>query len=228
MLTIILHNASLELVNENTCDIQHMSIVNDSKRRGKNPNELLLDISVHQSSILPDKLPFSGRPDLVHIFLLQYHHIMKILPDEMKANIKLYVHTKNEQIFFVPQSWRVPVNYIRFRGLMEKFLFEQGIKITEELQLLLEESNLQFFIEKINPDKIINLTEKGVKTNILNQVLLNYIKGSDHTMILIGGYQKGEIALQTKIKRPIENIQLIERPTTAWMILNILFTRFIN
>ena len=161
MITIILHHAALELANDKICNMVHKAIINDARARRKKPTELLLDIAVHQSAIYPEKLQFSGRPDLVHFFLLQYHHMIKIIPEKYSSEINLYVHTKNNQIFFVPQSWRVPVHFIRFRGLMEKFLIEKTINFTNTDKIELQETTLKELIESLDPTQIFNLTELG-------------------------------------------------------------------
>lgn len=222
MITIILHNSALELVNEKVCNSSHKAILNDAKRRKKKPTELLLDITVHQSAMYPEKVHNSGRPDLVHLFLLQYHHIMKLLPEQC-SNIKLYVHTKNDEVFYVPQSWRVPVHFIRFRGLMEKFLIEKKIILSQTEQLELVQSNLQELIHQLNPIKIINLTEQGsFEPELLHEI--QNPSSSNQLVVLIGGYQRGEDNISGSLEKQIINLKLIDRPTTAWMILNILYS----
>ncbi len=220
MLTIILHNAALELVNERVCNSKHAAVINDAKRRNKNPKDILLDLTVHQSAIYPDKLYNSGRPDLVHIFLLQYHHIMKLLATSQE--IQLFVHTKNDEVFFCPQNWRVPVHFIRFRGLLEKFLKEKSIKLSETEQLELKNSSLNELIDYLNPETIINLTEHGKYNYDLLEEIQNP-KNQKHTVLLIGGYQKGEVDIAKTLNKSLIEMKLFDEPTTAWMILNILF-----
>ena len=169
----------------------------------------------------------SGRPDLIHIFILQYHHIINLLPEENKKKIKLFIHTKNDEFFQVPSSWRVPVHFIRFRGLMEKFLVQKSIKFDEQNFLHLLNGSINDLINKINPKLIINLTDTGA---FKNELLINMKKRiivDDETIFLIGGYQKGEIDLAKTIIKPLEEIKLVDKPTTSWIILNILLTGLI-
>ena len=227
MITLVLHHAALELISNENCELNHTAIKNDASRRNKKADEILLDISVHQAAIRPDKLHFSGRPDLVHIFLIQYHHIMKLLPHNLSSKIQLYVHARTDDIFLVPQSWRIPVHFIRFRGLIEKFLVQKTIVLDEHEQLELKKGTLEELLAKLEPERVINLMEKGRMDSNFYDGLWNSITSIKNIVIFIGGYQKGEIPVSTLVSYPIEEIKLIETPTTAWMILNILFSGFI-
>lgn len=221
MITLVLHNSALELVNEKVCNCTHQAILNDAKRRKKKSTDLLLDLAVHQSAIYPEQVHNSGRPDLVHLFLLQYHHIMKLLP-EQSTNINLYVHTKNDELFYVPQSWRVPVHFIRFRGLMEKFLKEKRISLSESEQLELAQSTLLDLIKQLAPDTIINLTDQGSsEPELLRDI--QFPDSKKKLVVLIGGYQRGEDTIPKYLNKKIMNVKLTDNPTTAWMILNILY-----
>ena len=228
MLTIILHHSALELVNESICNVKHSAIQNDSIRRKKPDKELLLDLSVHQSAIYPEKVHFAGRPDLVHIFLLQYHFIMDLMDSAIESKIQLYVHTRNDKVFAVPAFWRVPVHFLRFRGLMEKFLIEKEISLGKAGKLILQEQTLGELVKNLSPDEIINLVETGEKTFKLNFATKDLIIDNTNTVLLIGGYQKGEYDLSKEISFQIKKQKIIDKPTTSWMILNLLLTGIIE
>lgn len=222
MLTIILHHSALELITNSICNVSHNAIKNDSMRRSKKPEEILLDISIHQSAIFPDKLHFAGRPDLVHIFLLQYHFLMDLLETKIKSKIQLFVHTRDNQYFIVPPTWRVPVHFIRFRGLMEKFLLEGKINLTNESSLKLERGSIKDLIDLMKPHDIINLVETGKSLESVAVTMRELIEDEKKTVLLIGGYQKGEYNLSEKLQTKITEIRLLSKPTTAWMVLNLL------
>ena len=227
MIIFILHHAALELISDQVCDVHHKSVLNDAKRRNKSPEHMLLDIAVHQSAIKPDIMVNSGRPDLIHIFLLEYHHILKLVPENIQKNIELFVHTKNDEIFFVPQSWRIPVHFIRFRGLMEKFLIEKEIILENNSNIKIETKSLQEFLMKNQAQKIINFTEAGIYHPNLYEEMRNLIVSNERTIALIGGYQKGEVEIANMEGLNIDPIKVVDQPTTAWMILNILLSRLI-
>ena len=228
MITIILHHTALELINQAVCNVNHKAILNDAKRRNKKVKEIVLDISVHQAAIYPNELPFTGRPDLVHYFLLQYHHMMKILPESITENITLYIHTRTDEIFLVPQSWRVPVHFIRFRGLIESLLIQKEIKFSEKDSIIVEKLTLSNLFLNVKPSRIINLTDKGDYNPQVIKNSLDTIRTPEQVIFLIGGYQKGELSLDQLVNYPIENIKLIEKSTTAWMALTILFSKILS
>lgn len=228
MITIILHNAALELINEKICNIKHKAIVNDANRRNKSFNQIILDISVHQSAIYPEKMINSGRPDLVHMFALQYHHIVNLLPEEIKSKVRLFIHTKNNEYFQVQNSWRVPVHFIRFRGLMEKFLVQKRIKFDKQEEMVLFSGTLKDLIYFIKPKLVIQFLDTGVYENNSLTKIKESILAEDETVFLIGGYQKGEVEADESISIPLKKIKLVDKPTTAWMVLNILLTGLIT
>ena len=104
MIYFIIHNAGLELINNKNSDVNHNAIKNDEARRKKKANEILLDISVHQPAIKPEILPTAGRPDIIHLSLLSFHHNMKLLDENIQTKMKLFVHTRNDIVFEVPSG----------------------------------------------------------------------------------------------------------------------------
>ena len=225
MITIIVHNSSLSLISSKKCNINHNAIKNDALRRKKNISSILLDIAVHQAAIYPEFLPFSGRPDLIHQILLIYHHNMKLLQSDM---IRLIIHTGDDLWFTVPKEWRVPVSYIRYRGLMEQFLSEHFIKISPTLQLKINSGSLEDIIASLNPREVIELTSNGEKINfgsfISNHKLNNEI---EHSVFLIGGFQKGFKDLDLRGNYSIQNSKLFEQPTTAWIVLSYILQSYL-
>ena len=218
MLTIILHHSAMELISNSICNVKHKAVKNDSLRRNKKAEEILLDISVHQPAIVPNKLHFVGRPDLVHLVMLQYHFLMELLSTDLQKNIQLIVHTRKDRVFVVPGSWRIPVHFIRFRGLLEKFLLEEKLSLGEEVNLLIEHKTLGELLQELNPSKVINLVETGEKDTNLLSSMPEIIQEQANTVVLIGGYQRGEYNLEKDYTGLIEEKSLIEKPTTAWMI----------
>ena len=48
MITIILHNAALELINDKICNVHHNAIINDANRRNKPFNEQYCRIKLRE------------------------------------------------------------------------------------------------------------------------------------------------------------------------------------
>jgi rRNA pseudouridine-1189 N-methylase Emg1 (Nep1/Mra1 family) len=164
-----------------------------------------------------------GRPDLIHICLLQYHHAIKIL-SRLTNKIDFFIHTRDDKVFLVPQSWRVPVHFIRFRGLMEKFLLEGNLKLQDNERIFLKKKNLNELVNSLEPNLLVNLTETGLKDFNTFETLNTYLENDQKMVLLIGGFQKGDYDLQKILKRDITNVSLTGESTTAWMIISILMT----
>ncbi|OLS24741.1 MAG: Ribosomal RNA small subunit methyltransferase Nep1 [Candidatus Heimdallarchaeota archaeon LC_3] len=196
-INIILFNSSLELTkNLGSKKLQHPVFVNDSKRRkNRKAGELLLDISIHYSGMSPDDRTNRGRPDIIHQIMLQYHFSL-FNSEAFRKNtsfnpLRLFIHTNQDLVFEVSPEWRVPVSYIRFRGLMEKLLLEGSIE-----QPPVKVRNLsieQLLKDKIKPESIILWTEIGEKkfSNELENEK-DYLSTDKETVWLIGGYQSGD------------------------------------
>lgn len=111
--------ASLELIPQKIRG--HPAVRADAIRRGKRPEKILLDDSKHHTAM--KSLEFRekrGRPDIVHQCLL-------LLLDSPLRDFEVYVHTLNGEIIWVNRETRLPRNYNRFVGLMEKLFEERRI-----------------------------------------------------------------------------------------------------
>ncbi|TRM76859.1 16S rRNA methyltransferase, partial [Sulfolobus sp. A20-N-F8] len=69
MVNIILLESAIELVPREIVD--HPSVIKNAKRRGKKPEDTLLDISLHYHAMKSLENKYKrGRPDIVHQALL--------------------------------------------------------------------------------------------------------------------------------------------------------------
>ncbi len=129
MLTFILADAELERV---PAEIQrHPSVRASARKRGISPAAILLDSSLHHPALR--KVPEGerrGRPDIVHVVLvLALDSILNL-----EGGLRVFVHTRNDEVIQLAPETRIPKNYARFVGLMED-LFEKG-EVPEENPLL--------------------------------------------------------------------------------------------
>ena len=120
MLTLVLADTELERV---PVEIQrHPSVRASARKRGRSPASILLESSLHHPALR--KVPEGerrGRPDIPHIVLVVA--LDSIL--NVEGGLRLFVHTRNDEVIqFAPET-RIPKNYTRFVGLMED-LFERG------------------------------------------------------------------------------------------------------
>ena len=129
MLTLILADAELELVPP---EIQkHPSVRASARKRGRSPTSILLDSSLHHPALRKFlEGERRGRPDIVHLVLvLALDSILNV-----EGGLRLFVHTRNDEVIQLAPKTRIPKNYTRFVCLIED-LFEKG-EVPEENPLL--------------------------------------------------------------------------------------------
>ncbi len=185
MLTLILVDSELELVPPRMAN--HPSIKRDARKHGKKPWEILLDSSLHHRAL--KKLVDGdrrGRPDIVHLFLLIVND--SILNKE--GMLRIFVHTRNDELISIDPEMRVIRNYDRFKGLMEQ-LFKKGVVPNKEnaLMNLRRGMSLKETLDEINPDKKIAFSSKGKETSIHDYFRMDL--KTKNIACIIGGFPKG-------------------------------------
>ncbi|TDA33891.1 MAG: 16S rRNA methyltransferase [Hadesarchaea archaeon] len=141
MLHLVLADCELERVPLEIAD--HKVVRWWARRRGRKPTELLLDSSLFHPAMKKLKDGFRrGRPDIVHRCLL----LSLDSPLNREGLLKVYVHTRNNEIIHVDPSTRLPRSFHRFVGLMEE-LFLRGE--TEGGLMKLERGSLRELIQRI-------------------------------------------------------------------------------
>ena len=130
----------------------------------------------------------------------------------------------------VPQDWRIPVSYLRFRGLMEQFLEQKKLLTKTSIPLEFHEQSLSEIIQTLEPTRIIECTIQGsLIGNAFFKTLSRHAKNrQDSLVILIGGYQKGTINLPRDIIPSPEKLALFSTGLPAWKILAIILERMIR
>ncbi len=181
MMHLILGDSELELVPR---EIQtHPSVIKNAKMRNKKASTIILDANFHHSAIRKYGMEAErrGRPDIVHFFLMNSQE--SILNSEGK--LRVYVHTRNNDVIKIKPETRLPKSYGRFIGLIEHLFQNRYIPDKEEPLLTMEKMSLQS-IAKSTGNKIVVLSEKGRRVN-----LKDYEIPRDITFI-IGGFPSGD------------------------------------
>jgi len=214
MLHLVIADSELELVPESIAD--HPAIVNYAKRRGKKPEEVILESSYHHSALrkLEDG-ERRGRPDIVHICLL--NALESIANKEGK--LRVYVHTRNDEVIYIKPETRLPRNYNRFLGLMES-LFKNKV-VPQDLELLrLEKKTLGKLVEEIGPDEVFVMHESGepMKPRDFGKVLA----GLENPLVIVGGFPHGDFQSQVEGKK----VSLYREPLMAWTVVNEVLVNF--
>lgn len=227
MLHLILHHAALELVPDTPAVVNHPAIRNDAQRRRKPPNQLLLDLAVHKQAIPPSDQANRGRPDITHFCLLEWHFAAQPALElgHLSANhVSLTVHTRNDLSFVVPADWRVPVSYIRFRGLVEKLLVEGHLPAPTTVPLEVRQSSLDELVTRLSPTRVFELTQHGPLSSPEFLTHLPQVCNSpdERWVLLVGGYQRGSITLPPFDGVSVEPIALSSAPLPAWKVVGLL------
>ncbi|ASJ06875.1 16S rRNA methyltransferase [Thermococcus pacificus] len=208
MLHLVIAEAEIELVPEPIRD--HPAVVNYARKRGKRPDEVLLDSTYHHAAL--KKLTDGerrGRPDIVHICLL--NALESIANKEGK--LRVYVHTRNDEVIYIKPETRIPRNYNRFVGLMES-LFKNRV-VPKDLGLLrMEEKSLEALIKEINPDGVFVMHEKGTFTKPVD--FGKRLASLENPAVIVGGFPHGEF----KGKILGEKISIYKASLMAWTVVN--------
>ncbi|ADT83019.1 16S rRNA methyltransferase [Thermococcus barophilus] len=216
MLHLIIADSEVEPVPKNI--LEHPAVVNYAKRRGKKPEEVILDSTYHHAAL--KKLEDGnrrGRPDIVHFCLI--NALESILNKE--GMLRVYVHTRNDKVIYIKPETRIPRNYNRFVGLMES-LFKNKV-VPPDLELLkLEEKTLNQLLEEIKPDAVFIMHEQGefMKPKDFGQLLKQFKEPA----VIVGGFPHGDF----KSKVDGVKISLYKEPLMAWTIVNEVIVNYEN
>ncbi|OYT30950.1 MAG: 16S rRNA methyltransferase [Thermofilum sp. ex4484_79] len=213
MLHICLVESGLELVPKEIS--KHPLIRRYAKKKGKKPSKVLLDISFHYHAMKNLKdFNKRGRPDIVHFCLLEALGS----PLNKMALLRIYVHTYDGKVVFIDPSTRIPKNYIRFVGLMEQLLDKGKVPPNSSSPLLwIREMPVKDLIGHVKPGTVILLDEKGKKMSV--HELAKKFPIGDNPLILIGGFQRGNISQE--IREQADYIVSIFKETLeTWIVIS--------
>ncbi|MEM1513297.1 MAG: 16S rRNA methyltransferase [Candidatus Thermoplasmatota archaeon] len=140
----------------------------------------ILDSSIHYPYMKKMKdWQRRGRPDIIHMCLLIA--LESILNKEKM--LRIYIHTRNDEIIYINPDTRMVKNYNRFKGLMKQLLTYGRVPLNGSPLMEIKKEKLTKFIEKMKGKKIL-FSRKGEKKN------LKEIFEKD-TICIIGGFPSG-------------------------------------
>jgi rRNA small subunit pseudouridine methyltransferase Nep1 len=199
----------------------HPAVRSSAHRRDKQPTSMLLDANLHHSAM--NKLPQAqrrGRPDLVHYFLLTA--LESVL--NKRGMLRVYVHTRNDELITIDPATRLPKNYPRFVGLMES-LFEKGSVPSREDPLLKLHPGYKFkkCLEAIPYSRMVVLSEEGERVS-----LCPYLSGAqDDLLCVIGGFSMGDF--NSDVRGEADSvISIYEESLTVWTVASELIVNYEN
>jgi rRNA small subunit pseudouridine methyltransferase Nep1 len=206
----ILADSEIELVPNEL--LKERCIINNARARGKAPEKILLDASHHHPAF--SKLPESerrGRPDIVHFYLM-----LSMDSDlSSEGKLRVFVHTRNNDVIAVKPETRLPPNYPRFVGLIEQ-LYEQRVVPSRENALLELRSDvtLETLVKALKPDDVIVLAQDGEPTPLHEKFAS--VKG-ERVVVIIGGFSKGGFRSDLS-KFPHSKVSLGSRMMKVWTV----------
>ncbi len=204
MLHLILADAELELVPEELWN--HPSVINVAQRRGKKPRNILLDSTFHHSAIrehFKGEENRRGRPDIAHYFLLNSLES----PLNLKNDLRVYVHTRNNEVIFIRPETRIPKSYNRFVGLIEELFHNGYVPSKKDPLLWIEKLNIKDLLRKIGEENVLVLCSKGEKKRIYEILEKDQV-------VIIGGFPSG--TFMSDIKN-FKKTSIFDGDLTAWV-----------
>jgi len=192
VLSLVLADAEIEPVPDELRE--HRTVTKPAERKGTDPERMLLDASIHHWAMDEHDLPERdrrGRPDLVHMFLLNALDS----PLNLEGGLRVHVHTRNDEHVTVDPATRLVRAYPRFKGLMGQ-LFAEGEVGPADRDPLMELSKpapLAAVLDRIDADRVIALDQEGQPTDLPDK-LAWHAGEHDHVCIVIGGFPKGSYA----------------------------------
>lgn len=184
MLHLILADSEIEQVPAEIAD--HKIISWQARKRARRPTELILNSSLHHKAM--EKLPDAerrGRPDIVHFFL----SLALDSPLNLEGQLRVYIHTRNDQVILVDPSVNLPRSYNRFEGLMEQ-LFMTGAAPPEKPLLVLKKLPLAELVQRIQPYRTIAFSEKGANKKLSD--IFGRFSISEEICAIVGGFPHGD------------------------------------
>jgi rRNA small subunit pseudouridine methyltransferase Nep1 len=187
MLNLIIAEAALETIPEPIW--KHPIIIKDALKRGKDPQEILLDRSYHHKAM--EKMDNSwkrGRPDIAHFCLLE------ALGSPLNKENKLatFLHSITDLVFDFDPSTRLPRNCVRFKGLIEQAIRLGRVPLNGKSLISVTERRLEELVKDVNPTFTIALSTLGKKENI--EEVASILNDEEKPLLIIGGFPAGHFS----------------------------------
>ena len=210
VLTLILAEAALEFVPREIT--RHPSVLSQARKRGKKPNEILLDVSYHYAAMKPfGKYEKRGRPDIVHFSLMEALGS----PLNQEGELETWVHTVQDEAIRIDPETRLPRNYDRFVSLMEQLLRERQVPPGRPALLQAETLPLKKLVKKIQPTRLVGLSTLGKRMTL--EEVCNMLVGERRPVLMIGGFARGHFAAENASL--CDRVLCIDRaPLESWTV----------
>jgi len=209
-LVLILAESAIELVPPELT--KHPSVLKLAEKRGKKPNEILLDRSYHHAAMISLKdSEKRGRPDIVHTTLLE----LLGTPLNREGLLQTYVHTVDNRVVEIDSNVRLPVNYDRFVGLLEQLYALGRVPEAGEPLLTIKKQTLNQLLGEIKPSKTVAFTTLGEYEDLSR--LCEELAKERKPAILIGGFPRGHFSKET-LNLADRAVRIDREALEAWVV----------
>lgn len=197
MLHVILLESAIELVPKNLTSTK--LVQKHASRRGKKPNQLLLDQSHHgQVMTKLENGDRRGRPDIAFLCLMA----MLETPLCKQGLLTIHLHLQDGRVIEVNPSVRLPRNYDRFVGLFEQLLMRGQVPPDGEFLLRVRTETLPEIISKlrdVNTQSISTLCIEGGTQTTINGLETIFPEDALVPVILgVGAFPHGDLSKEVK------------------------------
>ncbi|WP_369425714.1 16S rRNA methyltransferase [Methanothrix sp.] len=217
MISMLLADSELELVPKEI--VGYPAVRLNAKKRNKSPAKSLLDASLHHSAMRA--LPMGdrrGRPDIVHIFLLV---ALESVLNRM-GQLRVCIHTRNNEMITIDPATRIPKNYPRFVGLMES-LFEAGsVPDREPLLVMHRDRDIDACIREMPHEKVVLLSPDGRRVR-----LSDHVRGCDGALFILGGFPKGDFISDVRSQAD-DTISIYGESLPVWTVASEILVNYEN
>ena len=223
MLTLVLAEAEIEIMPTEL--INHPAVIGHARQRGKQPSRILLDSNYHHAAMnnLVDGRR-RGRPDITHLFLLT---VLESIANK-QGQLKILIHTRNNDLISINPKTRIMRNYDRFLGLMEQ-LFERHTVPDEKTPLLVLHQNktLKQVVDEAHADVVVAFSTNGTPL-ILHDYFTTLKKHKKKDIVcIIGGFPSGEFHADIK-NIASECVSLYPEMLPAWTVASEVLVNYEN
>lgn len=209
-MNVILAESELELVPDEL--LKHPMVKKYADSRGKPPGKCLLDANYCYEAVLGlDDGSTRGKPEILHMCLLTA--LESILNKDNK--LKLWIHTRNNEIINIDPKARVPRAYVRFVELMEQLFAEKRVPPENPL-MVLKKGSLKSLVDDINPPKAVLFSQNGKLTHMKS--VADDLKKSKNPLVVIGGFSDRDYSPET-LRLFKSKVSLSEQQLAPWSVL---------
>jgi rRNA small subunit pseudouridine methyltransferase Nep1 len=197
MLHVILLDSAIELVPTNLTSTK--LVQKHANRRGKKPNQLLLDQSYHgQVMTKLEDADRRGRPDIAFLSLMA----LLETPLCKQGLLSIHLHLQDGRVVEVNPTVRLPRNYDRFVGLFEQLLVKGKVPPEGDFLLRVTDESLPDLVSRIRGENTQSITalciEGGTQTTIDALEKIFPEDGAVPVILGVGAFPHGEISEEMK------------------------------